>query len=337
MGRKIKFPLIMNGGKKVRTIDELRDNFELENMLNYYIDGTLSRWLKCQNYNAELTNLSKLNIESESFIKELYYSLGIIYKQDIKIDIKKFKEKNLKTKKLNEYIDSDNVKSIINKVAFSQEDLLQIIQEGKKIVYLYNGEYSINLNIHDIEYIGIGYPTVLINSDGIVNLDEKNIILRGLCVNSKNKIKIISNKSDIKYRENIVNLSIDVGMFTQIIQKNFYKIMKLDKRTIDYGIEVVREAKIDRKVDMIIQCGNLIRFLKRELENKPIINSNECRKILDFYNLEDTWNKGFCEKKIKEIEASNFKKFERFKREIKIIEEILTEVLKSKELAEKIK
>ncbi len=41
MARKVKFPLIMSNGSDVRTIDELKESFDLESVLGYYANGKL--------------------------------------------------------------------------------------------------------------------------------------------------------------------------------------------------------------------------------------------------------------------------------------------------------
>lgn len=40
MARKIRFPLKMKNGAEVRTLDELKANFDLESILGYFTDGT---------------------------------------------------------------------------------------------------------------------------------------------------------------------------------------------------------------------------------------------------------------------------------------------------------
>ena len=42
----IKFPLKMANGALVRTIEELRENFDIVSVLTYYKDGRLVKWFK---------------------------------------------------------------------------------------------------------------------------------------------------------------------------------------------------------------------------------------------------------------------------------------------------
>lgn len=52
MVKKIRFDLKLLG-KNVGTLEELRENFELESILRYYHDGRLEKWLKSRNYSEE--------------------------------------------------------------------------------------------------------------------------------------------------------------------------------------------------------------------------------------------------------------------------------------------
>ena len=46
MARKIKFPLIMADGVKVRTdIEELRQHADYEHLMEYFFNGRLKEWL----------------------------------------------------------------------------------------------------------------------------------------------------------------------------------------------------------------------------------------------------------------------------------------------------
>ena len=46
MAKKIRFPLEMDNGIEVRSIEELRDNFSLARVLAYYKNGKLAIWLR---------------------------------------------------------------------------------------------------------------------------------------------------------------------------------------------------------------------------------------------------------------------------------------------------
>lgn len=53
MAKTIKFNLICDG-KAVRTIEDLKNNFSVEDVLEYYQSGLLERWLKVRGYESQL-------------------------------------------------------------------------------------------------------------------------------------------------------------------------------------------------------------------------------------------------------------------------------------------
>ena len=63
MAKTIKFNLICNGNP-VRTLDDLRNNFSIEDVLEYYKNQLLQRWLTVRGYSEELKKLESIK-ESE--------------------------------------------------------------------------------------------------------------------------------------------------------------------------------------------------------------------------------------------------------------------------------
>ena len=61
MAKTIKFNLICDN-TPVRTIEDLQNNFSIEDVLNYYRNGLLCRWLKVRGYEEELKKVEKEKI-----------------------------------------------------------------------------------------------------------------------------------------------------------------------------------------------------------------------------------------------------------------------------------
>lgn len=59
MIKAIKFNLILDG-KPVRNLDELRDNFNIEDILTSYRNGSLKRWLETRGLEEELSKLKNI-------------------------------------------------------------------------------------------------------------------------------------------------------------------------------------------------------------------------------------------------------------------------------------
>ena len=71
MAKTIKFNLICDG-KPVRTIEDLQNNFSIEDVLAYYNNQLLHRWLRVRGYDQELEAISAItSTEPTEIIKEL--------------------------------------------------------------------------------------------------------------------------------------------------------------------------------------------------------------------------------------------------------------------------
>ncbi len=71
MAKTIKFNLICDN-KKIRTIDDLQDNFCIEDIFDYYENGLLLKWLQVREYNKQAEEVSKIGEkEPEKIIDKL--------------------------------------------------------------------------------------------------------------------------------------------------------------------------------------------------------------------------------------------------------------------------
>lgn len=86
MAKTIKFNLICDD-KPVRTIEDLQENFSIEDVLKYYQNGLLLRWLEVRGYEAEYKKVSEIReIETLEIVKELIKIF------DVEADEKKVEE-----------------------------------------------------------------------------------------------------------------------------------------------------------------------------------------------------------------------------------------------------
>ena len=61
MAKKIKFPLKMKNGVPIRNIDELRENFSLDDAVVYLANGKLVTWLRDRYLNDLADEISTLD------------------------------------------------------------------------------------------------------------------------------------------------------------------------------------------------------------------------------------------------------------------------------------
>ncbi len=68
MAKKIRFSLEMENGRKIRTLDELRENFSLTKVVEYFDDQKLFHWLEDRYYTEQVEKLKQLNREDADFL-----------------------------------------------------------------------------------------------------------------------------------------------------------------------------------------------------------------------------------------------------------------------------
>lgn len=114
MAKTIKFNLICDGNP-VRTLDDLRNNFCAEDMLQYFHNGLLERWLTVRGFTEELEKFKKISPQNDiHIIKELAKIFGVdselsdvekdtyifTYKQEQQASLKKYEEQEYKRKSI---------------------------------------------------------------------------------------------------------------------------------------------------------------------------------------------------------------------------------------------
>ena len=77
MAKTIKFNLICDG-KPIRTLEDLRDNFSVEDVLSYFQNGLLKRWLRVRGFLNELKDVNAITSKDDiEIISELVKIFGI--------------------------------------------------------------------------------------------------------------------------------------------------------------------------------------------------------------------------------------------------------------------
>lgn len=146
MAKKVRFPLIMKDGAEVRRLHDLTEHFDLEKALEYAGNGKLEKWLRDRMCADMADEVQKIDVSDEKAgrkICEIIFSVG--------------------------------------SVAFEQEDLYDILEEGKEKIYLMGTEFEIPLGQRNVTYIGLNHPVILVNSKEVVDWEEKGIQIKG-CV-----------------------------------------------------------------------------------------------------------------------------------------------------------
>ena len=149
----------MAEGVQVRNIEDLRQNFDVEKVISYFLDGKLQTWLEARYYEDEAEAVAALSKDDANLGKALSGIFGVEYAGD-EADIEEIEWKNARVAKIKQLTDDDEIIRNADLVAFNQEELAALYDEGAEKIYLCEGEFTIPKSKQDLEYIEFGGATV---------------------------------------------------------------------------------------------------------------------------------------------------------------------------------
>ena len=190
----------MADGVKVRTLDELKDNWSLEKVVENYLNGRLATWLNDRYYTelAEQVNALAEVQDNTALQKELCRIFDVDFADEEDIDVDAVNERNHKLDILRQYTADDTVLKNVDIVAFDQEELGDILDSGENVIYLFNNTFSIPLSVKNKKYIGIGKAECIIHSKDVVDFTELGIEFDNVVFDEKYR-KIEEEKSPSKF------------------------------------------------------------------------------------------------------------------------------------------
>ncbi|MBR0288301.1 MAG: HPr family phosphocarrier protein [Selenomonadaceae bacterium] len=178
MARKIKFPLKMADGAEVRTLDELKEHFDVESVVGYFSDGRLLNWLRTRYYDDEADKIEQLTASDSELHKKICEIFGV--ESEAEIDPEEIARRQERLNRLKQYTDDRDILERVDQVAFDQEELSDLLDEDATLIYLCNNRFTIPLRVTDKTYVGIGKAIAVIRSNKIVDFDALNIKFKGV-------------------------------------------------------------------------------------------------------------------------------------------------------------
>lgn len=183
MVKKIKFALVMADGCKVRTLEDLREHFDLEKVTGYFLDGKLQEWLADRYYDIEVETLQGMDTTAADFSCSLCAALGVEYEdvEHMKINIDTVVRLNEKRAFLQQRTDDVDILTHAAQVALTQEDLADLLDAGIREIYLCGELFTIPMRIEHCRYYGIlGTPEVRLAAKSAEELEARDIELEHL-------------------------------------------------------------------------------------------------------------------------------------------------------------
>lgn len=185
MAKKIRFPLEMDNGVEVRSMEELRNNFSLGRVLEYIQNGKLVTWLRDRYENNIADAIAELDKTDSELPKKVSAIFDVPYDEKTEDDLKQATERAERIKHLKEFTDEKQFVDKIDKVAFDQDELYDLLDEEVNEIYLCGDRFAIPLSVQDVSYKGINNPVVVIDSKTEVDWLAKGITLEAVRYDEK--------------------------------------------------------------------------------------------------------------------------------------------------------
>lgn len=182
--RKIKFPLVLKNDVKVRTLEDLQQNFDLEKILAYYENGKLETWLRDRYEDDIAEQVGNIDRNSPEAVNVLCSVLGVSADNTTGVSLADVRLKNEKLDRVKQISDESEVINNYQNVAFSQEELDSIIASGVNTVYIYGESFKILPNTKSIRYVGLNKPKIDFDGHRWIEYHDNGIVIENTDVSS---------------------------------------------------------------------------------------------------------------------------------------------------------
>ena len=182
--------IILGNDVQIRTIEELRHHFDMALILVYFLTGRLLSWLDEKYYEVEAEKVEQLSENDPNLQEKLCEILGVepsTYVESVSL-------RNEQIKQLRKYTDDPAILDSVDIIAFDQEELSNLLNDGVSTIYLFKYTFNIPTRKKNKTYIGIGEPIALIRRDEAVDFAALNISFENVQVENNKEI-LITNKS----------------------------------------------------------------------------------------------------------------------------------------------
>ena len=275
--KTIKFPLEMKDGVHVRTIPELKENFDVEKVVGYFLDGRLKKWLDSRWYEDESEAISNLD-EKDPMLAQHLCNIFEVECAAEEINLEMIAEKNARIKKLKQYTDEEEILKNIDAVAFNQEELAELYENNIKRIYLCEGEFKIPKSKKNLEYIIINAKEV----EGLEKKDSEETNLKRIETNEEQKKKeFIKKVLPEIHRSLYSNAKYCPSMFKDMKYNELCRGYGSESSLSDILLRGIRIIRTQKCFDLDIKDYEMVAVMNNQLKERKMEITEE--EIASFY------------------------------------------------------
>lgn len=244
--------MILGDGVKIRTTERLKEYWELPKVLAYYKDGTLVDWLM-KDSGAEKEIKDKVNaIETEKITdakeiaKRLCEAFGVPFDEASFVDLEELDKIKAREEKLRKITADEEIIKNIDKVAFDQKEMNELLDKGVKTIYLVNNKFYIDLDEENITYKGVGEAIAVIDSKKVVSFKALGIEFKDIVFDEEYAAILKTAEPNLEVAQSEQPISDIVARMIQVTEKcwNEYKNDLNGEMHLNY-----KDADLKRKIE----------------------------------------------------------------------------------------
>ena len=168
---KKTFAIEMNG-IEIKTLEDLRKNFDLEKAVTYFKTGELLNWLEDRFYDDEAEKIENISADDKNLSQKICAALDVECDEDLEFT-QRVREKKIF---LEEKTDDQNIIDNATTTALNQDDLANLLHMDYKTIFLCGENFTVPIRVSDKKYIGVlSTPKIKIKANSQEELDAKNI------------------------------------------------------------------------------------------------------------------------------------------------------------------
>lgn len=182
MARPIKFALEMKDGVKVRrTLEEIRQHFDMAKATEHFASGQLVKWLDDRGYEDEAERLRSLDSHAEDFPQQFCDALGVPYVGGNSVDMEAVARLNDRRNLLRQKTSDEEIIAHAAETAFTQEELTELLATDTVVIYLCGDEFAIPDDVREKKFVGVEKkPKVTLEANSREELAEKKLVFENV-------------------------------------------------------------------------------------------------------------------------------------------------------------
>ena len=238
MAKKIRFPLKLAEGAEVRTLEELREHFNLQAILEYYKSGKLLTWLEDRYLEGEAEAVQALDESAADFQRRLCEMFQVEY-TGAGVDMEEIERRQERLKRLRAVTDDAECIQNIDSVAFDQEELADLLDEGATKIYLCGDKFTVPASRKGITYVGIKNPAVHISGKVPETAEELDVEFKNICCDNLPRITL--------HQDGVQNIATSKSLDSKLVEL-FREISCYDCKYITENYLLFHRGRFPNKI-----------------------------------------------------------------------------------------